>query len=70
MFDSVKDYLLEGWRFNSAFLKSQVVSIDLPLTVELVVTETAPAIKEGHRPAKPRKRYRQAAVPVSRGRRS
>jgi elongation factor P len=46
LFDGAKDYLLEGMEIQLGVFEGQVVSIDLPLTVELLVTETAPAIKK------------------------
>ncbi len=46
LFDAARDYLLEGMEVQLGVFEAQVVSIDLPLTVELVVTETAPAIKK------------------------
>ncbi len=46
MFKSACDYLLEGMELQLGVFQGQVVSIDLPLTVELQVVETAPAIKK------------------------
>ncbi|MEZ4599893.1 MAG: elongation factor P [Syntrophotaleaceae bacterium] len=45
MFDEVKGYLLEGADVQLGLFQGRVVSLDLPLTVELTVAETAPAIK-------------------------
>jgi len=45
LFDSVKGYLLEGAEVQLGVFQGQVVSVDPPMTVELEVTETAPAIK-------------------------
>jgi elongation factor P len=45
LFDDVKGYLLEAAEIQLGLFEGRVVSLDLPLTVELTVTETAPAIK-------------------------
>ena len=45
MFDPVQGFLLEGAEVQLGLFQGRVVSVDLPMTVELVVTETAPAIK-------------------------
>ncbi|MEJ2471044.1 MAG: elongation factor P [Desulfuromonadales bacterium] len=45
MFDPVKGFLLDGTEVTLGLFESQVVSVEPPMTVELRVTETAPAIK-------------------------
>lgn len=45
MFDDVKGYLTDGLELTLGVFNDMVVSIELPMTVELQVTETAPAIK-------------------------
>ena len=45
MMEPVQGYLLEGMEVQLGFFQGNVVSIDLPLTVELRVAETAPVIK-------------------------
>jgi len=45
MFEDVQGLLLEGTEVQLGLFQGQVVSLDLPLTVELTVTETAPALK-------------------------
>ena len=45
LFDTVKGYLLEGFEVVLGLFEGNVVSVDVPMTVELTVTETAPAIK-------------------------
>lgn len=45
MYEVAKGYLLEGMDVQLGVFQGQVVGIDLPLTVELVVVETAPALK-------------------------
>ncbi|KIH76192.1 translation initiation factor 5A precursor (eIF-5A) [Geoalkalibacter ferrihydriticus] len=45
LFTPVQGYLLEGAEVTLGVFQGQVVSVDPPMVVELVVTETAPAIK-------------------------
>lgn len=45
MYGPVKDYLLEGTEVTLGVFEGQVVSVEPPMMVELLVTETAPAIK-------------------------
>ena len=45
LFDPVQGYLLEGADVQLGVFQGQVVSLDTPMTVELTVIETAPAIK-------------------------
>ena len=45
MYGPVKGFLLDGSEVVMGVFESQVVSIEPPMTVELMVTETAPAIK-------------------------
>ncbi len=45
LYDAVKGYLLEGGDVTLGVFNDQVVTLDVPQVVELVVTETAPAIK-------------------------
>lgn len=45
LYGPVKGYLLEGTEAQLGVFQGQVVSVDPPMTVELTVTETAPAIK-------------------------
>lgn len=45
LFDPVQGYLLEGAEVMLGLFQGQVVSVDAPMVVELLVTETAPAIK-------------------------
>ncbi len=45
LFAPVQGYLFEGLELQVGLFQGQVVSIDPPLSVELTVTETAPAIK-------------------------
>ena len=45
MYGPVKGYLLDGTEVVLGVFEGQVVSIEPPMTVELMVTETAPALK-------------------------
>lgn len=45
MYESIRGYLTEGLELQLGVFQGQVVSIDPPQTVELTVTETAPALK-------------------------
>jgi len=45
LFEPVRGYLLEGAEVQLGVFQGRVVSVDAPMTVELTVTETAPAIK-------------------------
>ncbi len=45
LYDEIKGYLLEGGEVTLGVYNEQVVTLDVPQTVELTVTETAPAIK-------------------------
>jgi elongation factor P len=45
LFEPVQGYLLEGAEVQLGVFQGRVVSVDLPMTVELTVTETAPSIK-------------------------
>ncbi|MGE4543280.1 MAG: elongation factor P [Pedobacter sp.] len=45
MYEDAQGYLTEGLELQLGVFQGQVVSIDLPQNVELLVTETAPALK-------------------------
>ena len=45
LYDEIKGYLLEGGEVTLGVFNEQVVTLEVPQTVELTVTETAPAIK-------------------------
>ncbi len=44
-FEPIAPYLLEGTEVQLGLFQGRMVNIDLPMTVELIVTETAPVIK-------------------------
>ena len=45
MFEPIQGYLLEGTEVQLGLFQGRVVSVDPPMTVELLVSETPPAIK-------------------------
>lgn len=45
LFEPVRGFLLDGQEVQLGVFQGRVVSVDPPMTVELIVTETAPAIK-------------------------
>jgi len=45
IFGPIQGYLLDGTEVTMGVFEGQVVSVEPPMTVELVVTETAPVIK-------------------------
>jgi len=45
IFDPVSGYLLDGAEVTLGVYEGRVVSIEPPMSVELIVTETAPAVK-------------------------
>jgi elongation factor P len=45
LFEPVQGFLLEGAEVQLGIFQGQVVSVDTPMTVELTVVETAPAIR-------------------------
>ncbi len=45
LYDAIKGYLLEGGEVTLGVFNEQIVTLEVPQTIELTVTETAPAIK-------------------------
>jgi elongation factor P len=45
-FSLLSPYLLEGTEVILGLFQGQMINVDLPMTVELIVTETAPAMKK------------------------
>jgi len=45
LFEDIRGYLLEGSEVQLGLFEEKVVSVEVPMTVELKVVETAPAIK-------------------------
>ena len=44
-FGSIQPFLLDGTEVQLGIFEDRMVNVDLPMTVELLVTETAPAMK-------------------------
>ena len=44
-FEAIAHFLLDGTEVQLGIFQERMVSVDLPMVVELVVTETAPALK-------------------------
>ncbi len=44
-FSAISPYLLEGTEVQLGIFQERMVNVDLPMTVELAITETAPVIK-------------------------
>jgi elongation factor P len=44
-FESIAPFLLDGTEVQLGIFQDRMVNVDLPMTVELTVTETAPAMK-------------------------
>ena len=44
-FSSIQPFLLDGTEVQLGIFQDRMVNVDLPMTVELIVTETAPAMK-------------------------
>ena len=44
-FELISPFLLEGTEVQLGLFQGRMVNVDLPMTVELLVTETAPALK-------------------------
>ncbi|BCG45659.1 Elongation factor P-like protein [Citrifermentans bremense] len=44
-FEAIAPFLLDGTEVQLGIFQERMVNVDLPMTVELVVTETAPAMK-------------------------
>ncbi len=45
LYAAIKGYLLEGGEVTLGVFNEQIVTLEVPQTIELIVTETAPAIK-------------------------
>ena len=44
-FEALAPYVLDGTEVQLGIFEGRMVNVDLPMTVELIVTETAPALK-------------------------
>ncbi len=64
MYDDVKGYLLEGGEVSLGVFNEQVVSLELPQVVELIVTETAPALKNATATAQTKEAILETGISV------
>lgn len=64
LYADVKGYLLEGREVSLGIFREQVVSIELPQAVELVVTETAPALKNATATAQTKEAILETGIAV------
>ncbi len=64
MYEAVKGYLLEGGEVSLGIFNDQVVTLEVPQVVELVVTETAPAIKNATATAQTKEAILETGISV------
>ncbi|HEY5673760.1 MAG TPA: elongation factor P [Malonomonas sp.] len=64
VYDEVKGYLLEGGDVTLGVFNDQVVSLEVPQTVELIVTETAPAIRNATATAQTKEALLETGITV------
>lgn len=64
IYTDVKGYLLEGGEVMLGVFNDQVVSLEVPQTVELLVTETAPAIKNATATAQTKEAILETGISV------
>lgn len=64
LFEPVKGYLLEGFELQLGLFQGNVISIELPMVVELTVTETAPAIKNATATAQTKEAILETGISV------
>ena len=64
LYDDIKGYLLEGGDVTLGIFNEQVVTIEVPQVVELLVTETAPAIKNATATAQTKEAVLETGITV------
>jgi len=64
MYAEVKGYLLEGGEVSLGIFNDQVVTLEVPQVVELVVTETAPALKNATATAQTKEAILETGISV------
>ena len=64
LYDDVKGYLLEGGDVTLGVFNDQVVTLEVPQVVELIVTETAPAIKNATATAQTKEAILETGIPI------
>lgn len=64
LYEDVKGYLLEGGEVSLGIFNDQVVTLEAPQVVELIVTETAPAIKNATATAQTKEAVLETGITV------
>jgi elongation factor P len=64
LYDDVKGFLLEGGDVTLGIFNDQVVTLEVPQVVELIVTETAPAIKNATATAQTKEAILETGIPI------
>jgi len=64
IYDEIKGYLLDGGEVTLGVFNDQVVSLEVPQTVELIVTETAPAIRNATATAQTKEAILETGISV------
>ncbi len=64
LYDDIKGYLLEGGEVSLGVFNDQVVTLEVPQVVELLVTETAPAIKNATATAQTKEAVLETGITV------
>ena len=64
LYDDIKGYLLESGEVTLGVFNDQVVTLEVPQVVELIVTETAPAIKNATATAQTKEAILETGISV------
>ncbi len=64
LYDDIKGYLLDGCDVSLGVFNEQVVTLEMPQVVELIVTETAPAIKNATATAQTKEAILETGIAV------
>jgi len=64
IYEDIRGYLLEGSEVTLGVYNEQVVTIDVPQVVELIVTETAPAIRHATATAQTKEAVLETGISV------
>jgi len=64
LYDEIKGFLLEGGEVTLGVFNQQVVTLEVPQVVELIVTETAPAIKNATATAQTKEAVLETGISV------
>ncbi len=64
LYEDIKGYLLDGCDVSLGVFNEQVVTLEMPQVVELIVTETAPAIKNATATAQTKEAILETGIAV------